>query len=731
MEVSAGDLLTAAQSRALPIVRALAEGLVVDESDSAAIALGAFAQGRTETVVVPADTPLVRGFPRLDLAEWVRVVSLACELERENVASILTCLGTRPVLYPLFAHQKPYVPLYAAVLVADARDNGAPVLLAVPRSAPDDSPECFRSLVRRVRHVVDWATLGFPAFPGRAHTRHTLLVGGRGRVYIPVLQDAPQRALRKLLQRADVAPPAGWPAPAAPPPPRRIREPSHRHDAPIQFLQALFSRDVDVKDLGSAQRKGKRAAAKRGLDAVRLLAAAAPRVDAAGVVEAAEAAERAAMEEWADQSIATLALDPEFRIPLPPCAALSLPDGALPEREGASPGASALRPSSFLAASLARVLAARHPLLRTRDQGNDDTAAAPGGVAAAGALIMPAAPVPVRLSVRGARSCEVFDAARQLPPRNVGDVPGAVLPCQAIDDLSAVRAHVMDHTQLVPRVLTVPLAAATGVGGMAVDVDGCGVNLRDCPAPLLRQVEAAVADLQAEASAVPPIPALAEQDGELAAILRRSINSGVDAAAERSASVLGALAAGVPAAAILRGDNAGRPTDLALAAAASLLYREPVRNDAVAAVDVVWCAAMRLGVEGVLGGQLVAIPASGSAKPTRTLPTVNPAFARACTNQALLLPAPSGSATEPVRVVVVGAAADDVARCTRDVLAALIACDSVGSVGVARAAGLPTRGPNDDVIVGGGGLVPLAILVLLLVRHATAPSSRPFAFIKL
>ena len=100
MEVLADDLLTVAQSRALPIVRALAEGLVVDESVRAAIALGAFAQGRTECVVVPADTPSVRGFPRIGLAEWVRASRDAMVSQREDVASILTGFVSLPVFYP-------------------------------------------------------------------------------------------------------------------------------------------------------------------------------------------------------------------------------------------------------------------------------------------------------------------------------------------------------------------------------------------------------------------------------------------------------------------------------------------------------------------------------------------------------------------------------------------------------------------------------------------------------
>jgi hypothetical protein len=127
----------------------------------------------------------------------------------------------------------------------------------------------------------------------------------------------------------------------------------------------------------------------------------------------------------------------------------------------------------------------------------------------------------------------------------------------------------------------------------------------------------------------------------------------------------------------------------------------------------------------------VHVIASGATEPTDLKPTVDSSFVSTASNPALLLPSPKGLAIEPVRVVIVGASSAHVRRATRDVLAAIVERERRGSTGVARLAGLAGRGPSDSVVVGGGALIPLAILVLLLARHAPpSASTHPFAFIK-
>ena len=728
-----------ARDRARGIVRALAEGLVIVESAAAEIALCPWAQGRVSCAVVPPDTPELRGFRRLPVDAWVRAVRDAVAGPDALFASLVAGLGTRPVVFPLFACADAYAfdwkGQFVAVVVAEADGRAEPLLLAVPRSVPREATEPVRSLVRRVRHCVKWSSLRAPAHPELRLVVHRL---GES-VWIPAWRSSSlQRSLMTLLKRTDTTPAGGWPAPAAPPPPRAVREPSHRDDAPIRHLRALFPLDEDLAGLGSALRKGKEARAREQCAALRLVFPAAAATGARGVVESAEAADAAVeMAAWADATMARLAADPQARVQLPACAALALAPGV-------ATGPALPPPSSFLAASLGRLVAARRPELSAL-AGDGLGGAAPGGVSAAAPP--PAAEARALLSVRGAHDREVVEAAwnAPLPTRNVGDVPGAVLPCLVLDDLGAVRPHVLAHTELVPRELVVPLAPAKSVAGMCLDVDGCAINLRCCPANLLQLVDAAVQEIEHtdrdsddddDIDAVPlAAAAAAAPDGELAAMLRQSVVAAAAAAAGRRTPRFGGASTVpvcIPAAAILRGNDAGRPTDLAFAAAATLLTPPPVCSDARAVVAVVTRTALRLGVAAVLRGQLVSVPASGWLPPTKAKPTVNPQFVtRAAARAALGLPAPTGSATEPVRVVVVGVAAADVARATRDVVGAFVLGEPTGSVGQARAAGLPTRGPHDVVVLSGGGLVAFAILALLLVRHARGASSRPFAFIKL
>ena len=136
---------------------------------------------------------------------------------------------------------------------------------------------------------------------------------------------------------------------------------------------------------------------------------------------------------------------------------------------------------------------------------------------------------------------------------------------------------------------------------------------------------------------------------------------------------------------------------------------------------------------GDLSDQLVSVPASGAVTLTNMQPTVDAAFIAPRTCDMYLLPSTSGSATEPVRIVTVGVTHAQAVAAVRDIVAAIVEKERIsgGSTGSVRAGGLAARGTHDKIVVGGGALVPLAILTLLLLRHSRTERAAPFAFIKM
>jgi len=696
-EYSSNYNICRAQSDSHALLLALASGTLV-LLPGAVMALDAYAQNRVTGAVMPPHdaTSAVPGFETLGVGQYVTAALRAAS----RIDAVVDDLGLTPLFVPLFkwysADSRNRA--WATVICASQDPDSAPLLLNVPRSMrKDDSAAtpAATNLCWRVYHAL-WRTdppqLAVDCGEGLI-TAGRLAVRSRVTVVWPT---GDPTVLLTLFCRLHAVP--GMSAVSAPPHlllppvPRRTKKGTHRRDAVIPFWRALLGNPDGEPGAGLHDGKHGRAI-RKGLQ---IMVARSPRPDAAPDPHA----------DWLSVKLDRLQNCPGARVDMPASAALAC---STPEHVGVH-----RVPSDELAATFHA-----YTMERLRSADVIRRAAAAGGASAAAA---PAHPVALE-SVRGATDADLVAASMRRDEQGLGDVPAAMSPCQvfACNGLERALPHVLFHTPLEPSRLQVPLERASSVEGCSLDFDGCGINFRHCPSPLIQEFRAA---LTHAASTAPP-RAVPPPAGEFAAALH-------DCVMAHAHPDGGTAVANVASAAgLLRRSASLGTARLAHASAATVLAQPSPAVDARAAVRVVLNHA---ALEGVLGlwSLLVHVPSSGAPELTRQKPTVDAGFIAKAPFAPVLLPGPVGLDTEPFRVIVVGATHSQVACAIRDVLAAFVEEDAAGSTGVARSTGLAARAPTDTVVVGGGALVPLAILVLLLVRHAHEPrhDGLPFACLK-
>lgn len=461
------------------ILRTLAGDTLI-ETPRGHLALRAFAIHQVPTLVLEStQAAALGGCCRIAVDAYVRG-ALNASTRADLVASDL---APDPVFFPLFTWEsepgltRPYSRKWATVLVAH-QSGGAPLLANVPRTAWDGSSRDVQLLVRRVQHAVwneeDLDRRSIPA--GLTTPVSSSYVTANGRTVRLFIADGTtgRKSLCTLLGR--LVPWTGMAAPMwqPPAPPRTVTKPSHRRDTPIRHSRALLG---DLSDqLGSGLRDGKSGRAQR--EALRvLIAPPLPTLAGTALVEDDTSGRARALDDWVTVTVARLAQQPGARIVVPSCASLGVADaGDVVHRHV---------PATDLAKAFRRFLQRPAPLPAHGQPAPLHAEATEGGAAAgAAAHVLP----PRRLdSVRGATVTDLVAAAQAAPPMRLEDTPELIVPpCKVFEPggLAAALPHVLHNTALVPRTLVVATAPAASVTGCSLDFDGCGINIRYCPARL-------------------------------------------------------------------------------------------------------------------------------------------------------------------------------------------------------------------------------------------------------
>ena len=710
----------AAQQAASGVLHALAKGAVIN-ADLGILAHNDWAQRSTTTLRISHSSRISSEAPRVSL-EKLHTEMLKAAVDAGDVAD---ALGALPIIVPAFQYtgtgQRTRKYLIAWCCRAAGTDEA--VVARLPVTEPPDASEALKPLVRRVRHMTN--NPGTLTFEAVKLPQEILLVVS--------MNEGLRHALRAVLARTRVLSATGRAAPGpvrprARPEPSDTEPPSHK-DVPIQWWRALFPDTAEAPGHGF-RGTGDRAAVHR---AFHVILRPRPPTDDASVAEAHAQARSATLDAWLATTLGRLEVNPDVPVVLP--SNLTVGVSANVVRYGAAP-----RTTELAEAFLRYIRVQQDGLLGTL-LGSHAAAAEPAGVTAAAAVhrdgVSPWYPPIVAphidrlISVRRANERQLVEAASIEPPCALEGVPNtpSLLPIHVFGEggLTHVRAHVAYHTGAVPRALTVPLHPPTTMSDCSVDIDGVAVNIRYlsgvaryhlCSAE--QRVLHAAAAQHAQQQPVAGAPTLAGALASVVLAAAKRVSGYEPANLERAALALRSTAA------------AGRPAELALAASASILAPPPLKTDAQAAVKYVFGLAEAVGV-GDLSDQLVSVPASGAVTLTDMKPTVDATFIAQRTCSMYLLPCTTGSSTEPVRIVTVGVTHEQAVAAVRDIVAAIVEKERIsgGSTGSVRADGLAARGTHDRIAVGGGALVPLAILTLLLLRHSKEGRSAPFAFIKM
>ena len=697
---------SAAQAAATRVLHVIAKGAVID-AGSAFLAYNDWAQRNTIDLLVSHSSRLSPGAARISLQQL--------HMEMQNAAvdarDIAEALGDVPIIVPLYLYTATdkRTRRYLMAWCCPAAGKDQAVVARLPVTVPTDASPALRTLARHVTYM----TKHVPVVVAKVPQEISLVVS---------LNDAQRRGLQAILARTGVLSATGRVAPAPrllPRPLPTTTEPPSRKDVHIQWWRALFP-DTELAPGNGFRGPTDRSALHKAFS---VILRPRPPTDDASLAEAHAQARSATLDAWLDTTLGRLEVNPDVPVVLPRYTTLGTADGAAHRAPA--------HPPTELADAFLRYIRVRPDGLLGTLLGGRTADAEPAGVTAPHPPVV-APHVDRLISVRKANERQLIAASSGEPTRGLGDVPHtpALLPIHVFgeDGLTHVRAHVAYHTEAVPRALVVPLHPPTTMSDCSVDIDGVAVNIRYLSSlarsHIWREEQGFIT------AAGPQNAALARQPVACTPPFTAALTTLVVAAAKR---VSGSVQSIERAAATLRDTLAARrPVDLALATSASLLAPPPLKTDAQAAVMYVFKLAKFVGV-GDLSDQLVSVPASGAVTLTNMQPTVDAAFIAPRTCDMYLLPSTSGSATEPVRIVTVGVTHAQAVAAVRDIVAAIVEKERIsgGSTGSVRAGGLAARGTHDKIVVGGGALVPLAILTLLLLRHSRTERAAPFAFIKM
>ena len=660
--------LDAARFRSRGIIQFLAQGGVINFTTFCYALQASVVHRRSSSIVYDTDSD------RTDVLADRRVMSASDFLTHATAAGcrsseVMSELHA-PLLLPLFERidVEGSRTVTWTTVLAACSRGGESFLMHVPRGKRFDSTDQEGCVLKRVGRLLADATRSTPVI---------MNAGSRKFLMVNVTFDA--ITVQNLLFRD--AKSCG-----APLPPSRIggtlvdtcaRRSNHTNDVRVLFAQALgFTHEIVAN---SATRLRLGTPARHALP-LRLLHL--PTVQPSTVDASVQT-----FHEWLSSTARMLEDNPAARIVIPPSALLSLPPGAAPRRSVLDVPAVQLRLLKELSTCMRKQFPdMAWPDVQPRPLGGegqyDDGRKA--------------------RSVRGASDADIIASAMGMASVSLAGVPSLLCPHQVFEPegLRQVEQHVRFHTRLIPRLLEVKVQPPVGFGECSADVDGFAVNLSCCPQTLCVRMQGAMEPLNIASFPV------RDFSGPFSSALRASVET-----ASQYRKTQG-------------------PEHVALAASTSQLCSFECRSDALAAVRVVYQQAFDLGME--LSGHLVDVRSDGCVPTTKLKPTLNPQFIRNAAHPQLLLPTTTGKVTEPVTVVSVGAPAAAVRAAVKDVLTAYCALNGAGSTGTHRVEGLYGRASTDSVTVGGGGLFPLSVLVLLLYRHAQdRETSRPFAFVKM
>ena len=723
-EYASDSRYRSAQLASAPLIAAIIGGCRVNTSHGS-LALADFAQHRINSLLVEEpESAIISPSPGWDLVDFVK--SLLSVASTSDLVS--DDLREDPVFFPLLSWRSTgndrgrAAKWYTALVATEYNDGSAsssPLIVNVPHTCRKGDPPSTDLLSRRVGYVVtgksNFIYASIPSASAPCITNGSVQVDAN--TIKLLLWDSPtaRTDLVSILGRTDATWTIGSGVRQRPLECKPLSTKPARHgaDPQIRHAQAMLGDISEKSDDIGAQLRGEvdLKAIFRALQIV--LTEKSPLLEGHALVASEAAANVNPLRDWIKVTISRLRQDPRARVAVPSSVTLA---GSF--RADAELGGSSGMASSDLASLFRAHLQESIRELRAR--------------AHVGAKFHTVSESVIPNAVRGATDVDLIREAQAHPDDVLDDLP-FITPAEVFNEggLAAVAKHVLHHTSSAPRRLYVPLSSSNHrLERRSVDFDGCAINIRHCPAPLYSRYNAIWLSLVAEAhnsshESAASTSAHTAEEGEFAGGLRRSVNLAVQDE-RKHANVESQWLCD---AAVLRGSDAKAPTRHAFAAAATLLDHTPAPCDARAAVKLVWLQAQHHEIIELLS-HIVHVPASGAPEPTTQKPTVESVFFANAQYPSVLLPGPKGTVNEPVRIIVCGVESKHVASCTRDILAALVESQAQGSVGVAREAGFAARGTSDVVAIGGGALIPLAILVLLLVRHARDPRSGAFACIK-